>query len=258
METTAPFDLNRTIQRWRENLAQSPAFRHENLNELESHLRDSIVALQTSGLSAEEAFTIAVKRIGKQKSLEKEFEKMNGKSIWLDRILWMLIGFQVWIMISMFCSTITLSAGGIAGQMWIHRSKYSPLQRTFVQDHTASFGEIALNVVPFLMTPLALVLVTVFVWKVLLKSGGTWQRNVRHWLRRPVILAVVLFSLCLSFQVFTSFLQNFIVYPMVYDKQEMKWWGIVASQTLYALPQFIMSAILIAILARKRLKLKNA
>src|ERR1700679_4246628 len=59
METKAPFDLTAAIQHWRENLAQSPAFRAENLAELESHLRDSITRLQTTGLSVDEAFVIA-------------------------------------------------------------------------------------------------------------------------------------------------------------------------------------------------------
>ena len=47
MENQTAFDLNQAIQRWRENLANSPAFRSENLNELESHLRDSISTLET-------------------------------------------------------------------------------------------------------------------------------------------------------------------------------------------------------------------
>lgn len=96
METTTPFDLNLTIQRWRENLAQSPAFQSENLNELESHLRDSVATLQTRGLSAEEAFMVATRRVGHNHALEAEFGKVNRRTVWLDRILWMLIGIQVW------------------------------------------------------------------------------------------------------------------------------------------------------------------
>src|SRR5690349_14090776 len=46
MENPTSFDLNRAVQQWRETLAQSPAFRGENLNELESHLSDSIAAWQ--------------------------------------------------------------------------------------------------------------------------------------------------------------------------------------------------------------------
>src|ERR1043165_8539789 len=60
MEATTPFDLNQAIQRWRENLGQSPAFRSENLFELESHLRDSIATLQRQGLSDEEALLVTM------------------------------------------------------------------------------------------------------------------------------------------------------------------------------------------------------
>ena len=74
METTTPIDLNRAIQHWRENLAQSPAIRGDNLNELESHLRDSIATLQKSGLSAEEAFLVATKRVGNGATLGVEFD----------------------------------------------------------------------------------------------------------------------------------------------------------------------------------------
>ena len=96
MENPTSFDLNRAIQQWRENLGQSPAFRSENLNELETHLCDSIATLRTRGLSAEEAFTIATRRIGKGGSLETEFGKVNQRAVWLDRVLWMLIGIQIW------------------------------------------------------------------------------------------------------------------------------------------------------------------
>src|ERR1017187_9086718 len=96
MENQTSFDLNLAIQRWREELGQSPAFHSENLNELESHLCDSIATLQTRGLSAEEAFIIATRRIGKGGSLEMEFAKVNRRTVWLDRALWMLIGVQIW------------------------------------------------------------------------------------------------------------------------------------------------------------------
>ena len=36
------FDLEAAVKSWRENLSQSPPFEVENLNELESHLRDSM------------------------------------------------------------------------------------------------------------------------------------------------------------------------------------------------------------------------
>ena len=90
--TTAPFDLNCAIQQWRESLNQSPAFRRENLDELETHLRDSIATLQARGLSAEESFLVAARRAGSCATLGAEFGKVNARSIWLDRVLWMLVG----------------------------------------------------------------------------------------------------------------------------------------------------------------------
>ena len=95
MENQTPFDLDREIQGWRENLAQSPAFRSENLDELQTHLRDSVAGLETRGLSAEEAFMVATKRIGKSAVLQTEFSKINGQALWLDRMLWVLIGTQL-------------------------------------------------------------------------------------------------------------------------------------------------------------------
>jgi hypothetical protein len=110
MENPTSFDLNRTIQQWRENLGQSPAFRSENLNELESHLRDSVATFETRGLSAEEAFMVAANRIGKGDALEQEFGKVNRQAIWIDRLFWMLIGYQVWGFISGAIGLVTGNA----------------------------------------------------------------------------------------------------------------------------------------------------
>lgn len=110
METTTSFDLNKLIQLWRENLASSPAFRSENLDELESHLRDSMAALQTSGLSEEESFIVAEKRIGKGGKLEREFAKVNASTVWLDRAVWMLIGILVWQAAASLTNSIAWSA----------------------------------------------------------------------------------------------------------------------------------------------------
>jgi hypothetical protein len=110
METPTSFDLNHAIQQWRENLSQSPAFRGENLNELESHLRDSVATFETRGLSVGEAFLVATRRIGASNALATEFGKVNGPTIWLDRLFWMLIGYQVWFFISGAIGLVTRNA----------------------------------------------------------------------------------------------------------------------------------------------------
>jgi hypothetical protein len=99
MEINTQFDLNQAIQYWRENLGESPAFRRESLDELESHLRDSVSALHARGLTDEESFMVSTKRMGNSDLLQKEFSKVNRKSVWIDRTLWMLIGIQLWALV---------------------------------------------------------------------------------------------------------------------------------------------------------------
>jgi uncharacterized membrane-anchored protein len=86
------FDLNDSVRRWRENLSGSPALRVDDLDELESHLRDSISSLEGAGLSAREAFWVGTSRIGTTDGLDDEFAKVNVERVWLDRALWMVAG----------------------------------------------------------------------------------------------------------------------------------------------------------------------
>lgn len=92
MEKRAPFDLNDAIRHWRMNLQSSPALRAQDVDELESHLRESTLALQSLGLASEEAFLIASQRLGQRQELEREFGKVNSWRVWMDRALWMMAG----------------------------------------------------------------------------------------------------------------------------------------------------------------------
>lgn len=94
MENTNSLDA--MIQQWRAQLAQSPAFKQENVDELEEHLRDSMARLQLQGLSEEEAFLVASRRIGAGQKLEAEFGKVNRTTVWMQRAFWMLVGLQLW------------------------------------------------------------------------------------------------------------------------------------------------------------------
>ncbi len=77
METPTPFDLNEAIRLWQQNLATSPALSADNLEELASHLRASVQSLQADGLSDEEAFLAATRRLGEPAALEQEYAKVN-------------------------------------------------------------------------------------------------------------------------------------------------------------------------------------
>lgn len=77
MENIAPFDLNFALRQWLQRLRQSPQVKAENLQELESHVRDSVVNLEGKGLSSEESFLVATHRVGGAEKLEREFAKVN-------------------------------------------------------------------------------------------------------------------------------------------------------------------------------------
>jgi hypothetical protein len=92
METTTRFDLNQSIRQWRDSLAQSATMRAEELDELEQHLRDSIVQLRERQLTEEESFLIATRRLGGGEVLTSEFSKVNPGRVWQSRLCWMLAG----------------------------------------------------------------------------------------------------------------------------------------------------------------------
>jgi hypothetical protein len=77
METRTTFDLNSSLSLWLAKFAQSPHFRNEDVSEMESHVRDSVTRLNGQGLSEEEAFLIAIRRVGSVAKLEPEYAKQN-------------------------------------------------------------------------------------------------------------------------------------------------------------------------------------
>jgi hypothetical protein len=89
MDNASEFNLNASIRFWLERLSQSPNFREENVAEMETHVRDSIVRLQSQGLSAEESFLIAIRRVGNVERLETEFGKVNRSP--RNRVIHLLI-----------------------------------------------------------------------------------------------------------------------------------------------------------------------
>jgi len=110
MENETAFDLTSAIRQWRAHLAQWPNFESAALDELESHLWDCIRDLEGRGLSQEEAFTIAARRIGPAPVVAAEFAKINGHGVWIDRMLWFVIA---WLCVSAFESFRSVLASGI-------------------------------------------------------------------------------------------------------------------------------------------------
>lgn len=75
------------IAEWRAYVAKAPAIDGRDIDELEEHLRDQIAELTSSGLSSDEAFLIAVKRLGALDSLSREFAREHSGRLWKQLVL---------------------------------------------------------------------------------------------------------------------------------------------------------------------------
>ena len=71
------FDLERAIVTWRQTVKRNRSFLGEDLDELESHLRDAVEELMADGLEADAAWREALRRTGNQMELAPEYEKVR-------------------------------------------------------------------------------------------------------------------------------------------------------------------------------------
>lgn len=74
--------LESDIAEWRAFIARAPAIADRDVQELETHLRDQIDVLDASGLAADEAFLVAVKRLGSVDTLSGEFAREHRGRLW--------------------------------------------------------------------------------------------------------------------------------------------------------------------------------
>jgi hypothetical protein len=80
-------DLETQIAEWRTYVANSPAINGHDVEELESHLRDQIADLDAVGLDTDEAFLVAVKRMGGVDSISREFAREHSARLWKQLVL---------------------------------------------------------------------------------------------------------------------------------------------------------------------------
>src|SRR5690349_21120154 len=74
--------LEEQIDQWRSYLRRRQAIHSVDIAELEDHLREQIAALRDAGLAADEAFLVAVKRIGNLDALSREFAVEHSDRLW--------------------------------------------------------------------------------------------------------------------------------------------------------------------------------
>ena len=78
--------LERQIAEWRGYLNRRQAVRTVDIDELEDHLRDQVAALMDVGLKADEAFLVAVKRMGEIDALSREFAQEYSERLWKQMV----------------------------------------------------------------------------------------------------------------------------------------------------------------------------
>jgi len=79
--------LEEQIGQWRSYLLRRQAIHSVDVAELEDHLREQVAALIKAGLSSDEAFLVAVKRMGALDALSREFAREHSERLWKQLVV---------------------------------------------------------------------------------------------------------------------------------------------------------------------------
>ena len=74
--------MEKEILAWQAYLRSHGDVSDDQLEELETHLREEMEQLRQNGLSDDEAFIVAVRRIGRTSEVAKEFSKTQQRLLW--------------------------------------------------------------------------------------------------------------------------------------------------------------------------------
>lgn len=87
MTTFADRPLEEQIAQWRAYLRRRQGVHGPDVEELEGHLRDQLLALTEAGLAGDEAFLVAVKRMGSLDALSREFARAHSERLWKQLVV---------------------------------------------------------------------------------------------------------------------------------------------------------------------------
>jgi hypothetical protein len=85
--TAGEDELEAQFAQWRHYVQRRPEIRKSDADELEDHLRGSVEELVAAGLHADEAFLVAVKRMGNLDDLSREFAREHSERLWKQLVL---------------------------------------------------------------------------------------------------------------------------------------------------------------------------
>jgi hypothetical protein len=79
--------LEQQIDQWRVFLRRRQAIHPVDVAELEDHLREQVAILSDAGLDLDEAFLVAVKRMGDLDALSREFAREHSERLWKQLVV---------------------------------------------------------------------------------------------------------------------------------------------------------------------------
>ena len=79
--------LEEQIAQWRTYLRRRQAIHPVDVYELEDHLRGQLASLVDVGLAGDEAFLVAVKRLGDLDALSREFAREHSERLWKQLVM---------------------------------------------------------------------------------------------------------------------------------------------------------------------------
>lgn len=83
----AAASLEEQIDQWRSYLRRRQAVHSVDIAELEDHLREQVARLVEAGLAPDEAFLVAVKRMGSLDALSREFAREHSDRLWKQLVV---------------------------------------------------------------------------------------------------------------------------------------------------------------------------
>lgn len=80
-------ELESQIAQWRGFVERHRAISASDVDEMEDHLREQIGELSAAGLSSDESFLVAVKRMGNVDAISREFAHEHSDRLWKQLVL---------------------------------------------------------------------------------------------------------------------------------------------------------------------------
>ncbi|MEV0078096.1 permease prefix domain 1-containing protein [Nocardia neocaledoniensis] len=80
-------ELQAHIDQWRGYVQRHRAISVADVDEMEDHLREQVSTLQRGGLTDDEAFLVAVKRMGSLDAISREFAREHSERLWKQLVL---------------------------------------------------------------------------------------------------------------------------------------------------------------------------